>query len=80
MEDPQAPHPRRVGQRRARGRPVTVKEELGLPHAAGLTADLHSFLVYEPNQFFLAHQDSEKDDSMVGTLVVTLPSSYAGGS
>ena len=57
----------------------TVKEELGLPHAAGLTADLHSFLVYEPNQFFLAHQDSEKDDSMVGTLVVTLPSSYAGG-
>ena len=57
----------------------TVKEELGLPNAAGLTADLHSFLIYEPNQFFLAHQDSEKDDSMVGTLVVTLPSSYAGG-
>ena len=58
---------------------ATVKDELGLPHAAGLTADLHSFLVYEPNQFFLAHQDSEKDDSMVGTLVVTLPSSYTGG-
>ena len=58
---------------------ATVKEELGLPHAAELTADLHSLLVYEPNQFFLAHQDSEKDDSMVGTLVVTLPSSYAGG-
>lgn len=37
----------------------TIKEELGLPHAAGLTADLHSFLVYEPNQFFLAHQDSQ---------------------
>ena len=58
---------------------ATVKEKLGLPHAAGLTADLHSLLVYEPNQFFLAHQDSEKDDSMVGTLVVTLPSSYTGG-
>jgi hypothetical protein len=58
---------------------ATVKEELGLPHAAWLTADLHSFLVYQPNQFFLAHQDSEKDDSMVGTLVVTLPSSFAGG-
>ena len=57
----------------------TVKEELGLPNAAGLTADLHSLLIYEPNQFFLVHQDSEKDDSMVGTLVVTLPSSYAGG-
>jgi len=58
---------------------ATVKEELGLPNAAELTADLHSLLVYETNQHFLAHQDSEKDDSMVGTLVVTLPSSYAGG-
>jgi predicted 2-oxoglutarate/Fe(II)-dependent dioxygenase YbiX len=58
---------------------ATVKEELGLPNAAELTADLHSLLVYEPNQFFLAHQDSEKNDSMIGTLVVTLPSSYTGG-
>lgn len=58
---------------------ATVKEELGLPHGCELTADLHSLLVYEPNQFFVAHQDSEKDDTMVGTLVVTLPSSYAGG-
>jgi predicted 2-oxoglutarate/Fe(II)-dependent dioxygenase YbiX len=58
---------------------ATVKEELGLPNATELTADLHSLLVYETNQHFLAHQDSEKDDSMVGTLVVTLPSRYAGG-
>ena len=58
---------------------ATVKEELGLPNAAELTAGLHSLLVYEPDQFFLAHQDTEKDDSMVGTLVVTLPSSYTGG-
>ena len=58
---------------------VTVKEELGLPNAAELTADLHSLLVYEQNQHFLAHQDSEKDDAMVGTVVVTLPSSYSGG-
>jgi predicted 2-oxoglutarate/Fe(II)-dependent dioxygenase YbiX len=58
---------------------ATVKEELGLPNAAGLTADLHSLLVYETNQHFLAHQDSEKDDSMIGTLVVTVPSSYTGG-
>src|SRR5262249_42036281 len=58
---------------------ATVKEELALPNAAELTADLHSLLVYEPNQFFLVHQDSEKDNSMIGTLVVTLPSSYTGG-
>jgi len=36
---------------------ATVKEELGLPNAAELTADLHSLLVYEPNQFFLVRQD-----------------------
>ncbi len=29
---------------------ATVKEELGLPNAAELTADLHSLLVYETNQ------------------------------
>ena len=58
---------------------ATVKEELGLPNTAELTAGIHSLLVYEQNQHFLAHQDSEKDDSMVGTLVVTLPSSYTGG-
>jgi 2OG-Fe(II) oxygenase superfamily len=58
---------------------ATVKEELGLPNAAELTADLHSLLVYEPDQFFLAHQDSEKSDDMFGTLVVTLPSRFTGG-
>jgi predicted 2-oxoglutarate/Fe(II)-dependent dioxygenase YbiX len=58
---------------------MTVKDELGLPNAAELTADLHSLLVYEPNQFFVVHQDSEKDDPMVGTLVVMLPSNYSGG-
>jgi 2OG-Fe(II) oxygenase superfamily len=58
---------------------ATVKEDLGLPTRAKLTAELHSLLVYEPDQFFLPHQDSEKDDAMVGTLVVTLPSSFTGG-
>ena len=57
----------------------TVKEELGLTNAAELDVDLHSLLVYEPNQFFLKHQDTEKTDEMIGTLVVTLPSSYTGG-
>ena len=32
-----------------KGALTTVKEELGLPNRAGLTAELHSFLVYEPN-------------------------------
>ena len=60
----------------------TVKEDLGLPNSAELDVDLHSLLVYEPNQFFLKHQDTEKTDEMIGTLVVTLRSwpSGSGGS
>lgn len=56
-----------------------VREELGLPEHCRLTAELHSLLVYEKGQFFLPHQDSEKDDAMVATLVVTLPSAHTGG-
>jgi hypothetical protein len=37
-------------------------------------------LVYGPGQFFRTHKDSEKSDDMVATLVVTLPSSFRGGS
>lgn len=54
--------------------------DLGLPTTRRLKAELHSMLVYGPGQFFLPHQDSEKDDAMVGSLVVTLPSSHKGGS
>jgi hypothetical protein len=46
-------------------------EELGLPNAAELDIELHSLLVYEPDQFFLKHQDTEKTDETIGTLVVT---------
>ncbi|GGX69149.1 hypothetical protein GCM10010358_24440 [Streptomyces minutiscleroticus] len=55
------------------------REELGLPPGTRLRAEPHSFLVYGKGQFFLPHQDSEKDDSMVGTLVVSLPSPHTGG-
>ncbi|MGF1664614.1 MAG: 2OG-Fe(II) oxygenase [Kineosporiaceae bacterium] len=56
-----------------------VREDLGLPDHCRLTAQLHSMLVYDTGQFFLPHQDSEKDDAMVATLVVTLPSEHTGG-
>ncbi len=54
--------------------------DLGLPGGSRLEAELHSLLVYGPGQFFLRHQDSEKADDMVGTLVVTLPSPFQGGA
>ena len=57
-----------------------IQQDLGLPAGCSLTADLHNLLIYEPGQFFVPHQDSEKLDGMVGTLVVTLPSPFQGGA
>src|SRR5215469_16594112 len=56
-----------------------VRDELGLPARARLLAEPHALLVYGKGQFFLPHQDSEKDDAMIGTLVISLPSSHTGG-
>lgn len=56
-----------------------IRETLGLP-AGRLEAKLHKLLVYEPGQFFQPHRDSERDDTMIGTLVVVLPSEHRGGS
>lgn len=57
-----------------------IKHDLGLPVDGKLKALLCKMLVYEPGQVVVSHQDSEKADNMVGTLVVVLPSSYKGGS
>lgn len=57
-----------------------IRDDLGLPTTASLSAELHSMLVYEPGQFFAAHQDSEKSDEMIGSLVVMLPSNSTGGA
>ncbi|MCO5121365.1 MAG: 2OG-Fe(II) oxygenase [Burkholderiaceae bacterium] len=56
-----------------------VGRDLGLPPGVRLAAELHNLLVYAPGQFFTVHQDSEKADGMLGTLVITLPSSFTGG-
>lgn len=56
-----------------------IAAELGLPSGVRLDAELHNLLVYGPGQFFAVHQDSEKAEGMLGTLVVTLPSTFTGG-
>jgi hypothetical protein len=53
--------------------------DLGLT-SSRLRAELHSMLVYGPGQFFVQHQDSEKGDGMVASLVVSLPSAFKGGA
>lgn len=57
-----------------------IGRDLGVPAGGTLAAELHSMLVYGRGQFFAPHQDSEKDDAMVGTLVVGLPSTFKGGT
>src|SRR6266542_3937840 len=56
-----------------------VRDELGLPATTKLRAELRAMPVWGKGQFFLPPQDSEKDDAMVGTLVVSLPSAHTGG-
>lgn len=58
----------------------TLQSDLGLPDECQLEAVLDKLLLYEAGQFFKPHQDSEKADGMVGTLVVILPSEYSGGA
>ncbi len=57
-----------------------LKTGLGLPEQSSLQAELHEMLIYAPGQFFRPHQDSEKCDCMVATLVVVLPSPHRGGT
>lgn len=54
--------------------------DLGLPAGRELRAELHSMLVYARGQFFVSHQDSERDDAMIASLVVGLPSAFRGGA
>lgn len=57
----------------------TLRAELGFPEGCELKAAFDKLLLYEEGQFFKTHQDSEKNDDMVATLVVVLPSEYSGG-
>lgn len=57
-----------------------IRRDLGLADGSRLRAELHNLLVYGPGQFFVTHQDSEKTDDMIGTLIVILPSASTGGT
>lgn len=44
-----------------------------------ISAQLYKLLLYEPGAMFKAHQDSEKEQGMFGTLIIALPSKHEGG-
>jgi hypothetical protein len=56
-----------------------VRETLGLDEHSKLVPHLHNLLIYGAGQFFDKHQDSEKLDHMIATLVIVLPSRHIGG-
>ncbi|NRA69101.1 MAG: 2OG-Fe(II) oxygenase [Pseudobacteriovorax sp.] len=56
-----------------------IKKDLLLAKNSQLRAELHNMLIYEKGCFFDYHQDSEKEDGMVATLVIVLPTRYNGG-
>ncbi len=58
---------------------MTIRDSLGLSENAKLTAHLHNMLIYSPGQFFKPHQDSEKLEGMIATLVIILPTPHIGG-
>lgn len=55
-----------------------IKRDLGLEDYT-ISARPYKMLLYEEGDFFLAHQDSEKEKGMFGTLIIGLPSHYTGG-
>ena len=54
-----------------------VAEGLGVD--APITAEFYKLLLYDEGSFFIGHRDTEKAPGMFATLVVALPSSFAGG-
>ena len=54
-----------------------VASKLGV--AGQVDAELYKLLVYDTGSFFVSHRDTEKTPGMFATLVVVLPSLYAGG-
>ena len=59
---------------------LVVRAAAGLGCAPERTrAHLYKLLIYERDGFFAAHRDTEKEDGMVATLVLSLPVAGAGG-
>ncbi|MCY4643935.1 MAG: 2OG-Fe(II) oxygenase [Bacteriovoracales bacterium] len=56
-----------------------IQGELGFPPGK-VKAKLDKLLIYEKGQFFAPHQDSEKENGMLGGLIVVLPSKHKGGA
>ena len=58
---------------------LTGEATRGLGVTGEVEARLYKVLLYEEGGFFVPHRDTEKEERMFATLIVGLPSRYAGG-
>ncbi|KAF2224824.1 hypothetical protein BDZ85DRAFT_280042 [Elsinoe ampelina] len=56
-----------------------VLEGLGVGEGVEVDARLYKLLLYDEGALFRAHQDTEKEEGMFGTLVICLPSAHTDG-
>ncbi len=57
-----------------------LQKDLLLSEEGRLETELHNLVIYQEGRFFKGHQESEKTDGMIATLVVLLPLQYRGGA
>lgn len=55
----------------------SVKHTLGVN--GDVEAEIYKLLIYDAGSFFIEHRDTEKQEGMFATLVITLPCEYEGG-
>ena len=58
---------------------IVATAAAGLGVSDPVTAQLYKLLIYDTGSFFVEHRDTEKHPGMFATLVIVLPSVYAGG-
>ncbi|KAF3936010.1 hypothetical protein ABW19_dt0200251 [Dactylella cylindrospora] len=56
-----------------------ISKSLGIDEEMRPKLNLYKLLIYETGDHFKAHRDTPKEDGMIGTVVVILPSSFEGG-
>lgn len=57
-----------------------MRDSMGLDEKSRIVPHLYNLLLYAPGHFFQKHQDSEKLENMIATLVMVLPSPHIGGN
>jgi hypothetical protein len=58
---------------------IVARATEGLGVTGPVTARFYKLLVYDQGSFFVSHRDTEKSAGMFATLLVVLPSQFAGG-